>query len=94
MKFRSIYLILSVTVLVKVDASLSDYFTSVGEFFGYAKTKDLKTGDVYQKRIPYEVTAVDQKFISEAAKLTGIALSDLDSCQHRVSIRTADVYRL
>lgn len=77
-------LIVTLIYLVSVEASsFSDYFKQISEYFGYGQTSDLQAEDFYN-RIPYEVSAVDEKFISEAAKLTGVVLSELDTCQQRV----------
>lgn len=75
---------LILTYLVTVNASLTSYFQQLGKYFGYGDTAGSEIEDFYNKRIPYEVSTADEKFISEAAKLTGLALSELDSCQHRV----------
>ena len=36
--------------------------------------------------IPFELTVADEKFISDAQKYTDLSLSELDVCQHKVSI--------
>lgn len=68
------------------DAFVSDYFKGVTDFFGFNKeqTTETTTGE-FDRGVLYEVSIVDEKFISEAAKLTGVALSELDKCQQRVS---------
>lgn len=70
--------------LVSANGSFGSYFQQIGKYFGYGQTSELELEDIYNKRIPYEVSASDEKFISEAVKLTGVALSELDSCQQRV----------
>lgn len=44
-----------------------------------------KVGDAPVVKVPFEVTAEDEKFLQEAKKYTNLKLSDLDSCQHHVS---------
>lgn len=74
------------TFLVSANASFTNYFQQLGKYFGYGQTDELEPKDIYTKRIPYEVSASDEKFIAEAAKLTTqVGLSELDSCQHRVN---------
>lgn len=77
------------TILVSANAQFNNYFQQLGRYFGYGKTSDLEVKDIYAKRIPYEVSTADERFIAEAAKLTGVALTELDSCQHRVSVVSA-----
>ena len=36
--------------------------------------------------IPFELTVADEKFIADAQKYTDLSLSELDVCQHKVSI--------
>ena len=73
--------ILTVFQTQRVESSLIDY---VKNYFNYEEP-ETDVGE-FAQRIPYEVSTVDEKFISEAAKLTGVALSELDSCQQRVNI--------
>ncbi|KAJ8969351.1 hypothetical protein NQ317_016136 [Molorchus minor] len=73
--------------LVTVDAGLSDYINNIGAYFGYSKQISYDDGEVFSQRIPYEVSTVDDKFLAEAAKLTGVALSELDTCQQRVVLK-------
>lgn len=85
MKHTITHSLFLLTILVSAEAQLSNYFQQLGKYFGYGgETNDLETKDIYANRIPYEVSTADEKFISEAAKLTGVALSELDLCQHRV----------
>lgn len=86
MNIRFIQFLVLLTFLVNTNATLSGYFQQLGKYFGYCENSDLETKDFYNKRILYEVSSADEKFITEAAKLTGVALSELDSCQHRVRV--------
>lgn len=90
MKLRILDLCFLLTFLVSANAQFSSYLQQLGKYFGYGETNDLQSKDIYTKRIPYEVSTADEKFIAEAAKLTDVALSELDSCQHRVSITYLD----
>lgn len=45
-----------------------------------------KIGNVPDVTVPFEVKTEDEKFLQEAKKYTGLKMSDLDTCQHRVSI--------
>jgi len=45
-----------------------------------------KIGNVPAVTVPFEVATEDEKFLQEAQKYTSLKLSDLDTCQHRVSI--------
>lgn len=65
-------------------AGLNDYIKYYGKYFGYFPNEEVVN---FNQNIPYEVAKLDEKFISEAAKLTGIALSELDSCQQRVILK-------
>lgn len=85
MKLNVAYLILQIIYQASALGSVTDYLKSVGEYFGYHQTNDLNENE-FNNKIPYEVSTADEKFISEAAKLTGLALSELDSCQHRVRV--------
>ncbi|KAK9870481.1 hypothetical protein WA026_008039 [Henosepilachna vigintioctopunctata] len=68
-----------------VHGGFNDYIKDIREYFGYSGTKHIK--EDFTHNIPYEVSSLDEKFISEAAKLTGVALSQLDSCQQRVILK-------
>lgn len=64
---------------------MSEYMKGMSSFFGFNKEESTKTpSDEFNGEILYEVSTIDEKFISEAAKLTGVALSELDKCQQRV----------
>lgn len=68
------------------EAQLTVYFNSIGEYFGYRNPRqDAAVNDEFMHRIPYEVDTMDEKFLNEAASLTGVALSELDNCQQRVN---------
>ncbi|KAI4465757.1 protein gamete expressed 1 [Holotrichia oblita] len=70
------------------NAFVSEYFKGVTEFFGFNKEQPTEAivGE-FNKGVLYEVSTVDEKFISEAAKLTGVALSELDKCQQRIILQ-------
>lgn len=82
MKLFSVIELFAAVILV--DSTITDYFKPIGSFFGYSE--EVKTNEVidFQKKVPYQLSLTDEKFISEAVKLTGVTASDLDSCQHRV----------
>lgn len=73
--------------LYTVEAGFTDYITNVGSYFGFHNHNENKdeSGEFYNQKIPYEVSTTDEKFLNEAAKFTGVALTELDSCQQRVS---------
>lgn len=85
MKCTLLHFLLPLTLLVNTNASFSSYIQQLGKYFGYDETTDLDSKDLYKKRILYEVSDTDEKFIAEAVKLTGVSMSELDSCQQRVS---------
>ncbi|RZC38000.1 brambleberry-like, partial [Asbolus verrucosus] len=64
----------------------SDYVKTIGSYFSFQEPENQVSGE-YTQKIPYEVSTVDEKFISEAAQLTGVALTELDSCQQRVVLK-------
>ena len=70
-------------LLLTVNASFLDWFWG-----GESEIQDqkLKIGEVPAVKIPFEVNTEDEKFLEEAKKYTSLKLSDLDSCQHHVSI--------
>lgn len=71
--------------LMPTDAFIDDYISGIRNYLGISKQSVEDTGtEIFERKVPYEVSAIDEKFISEAAKLTGVVLSELDSCQHRV----------
>lgn len=72
--------------VVSTEAFLSNYVTGIKNYFGITSQPDEEDIEIFQRKVPYEVSTIDEKFITEAAKLTGVVLSELDSCQHRVSI--------
>ncbi|CAH1982171.1 unnamed protein product [Acanthoscelides obtectus] len=82
---RALFLIVHLSVLFKVQSGFLDYVPGFASLFGGNEEKtELYKSDAFDKKIPYEVSMVDETFIKEAAKLTGVALSELDSCQQRV----------
>lgn len=70
--------------IINSEAFLTDYISGIQNYFGIHNQYEEEITDVYERKVPYEVFTADEKFISEAAKLTGVVLSELDSCQHRV----------
>lgn len=71
--------------IVTTEAFINDYISGIKNYFGIHNQYEEEVTDIYERKIPYEVSTTDEKFISEAAKLTGVVLSELDSCQHRVT---------
>lgn len=73
---------------VSVEAALTEYFTSFVSLFGYGdeeNNEQVNSVQEFKQTIPYEVSSADENFISKAIELTGVAISPLDTCQHRVS---------
>ncbi|XP_060517892.1 protein brambleberry-like [Cylas formicarius] len=68
------------------NGAVYDYLTSVKNYFGYNGGNENSAAE-FSQTVPYEVSTVDQKFIEEAVKLTGVAISELDSCQQRVILK-------
>ncbi|KAF5277719.1 hypothetical protein FQR65_LT03699 [Abscondita terminalis] len=81
--------ILLLALLHNVNCEFYQYLKSVGSYFGYGKeeSNERSSDDMLGRIVPYEISVSDEKFISEAAKLTGVALSKLDTCQHRVVLK-------
>lgn len=79
--------LLLISQLCTVESSLKDYINGISTYFGYTTGPSMQetTENEITHRIPYEVSTLDEKFISEAVKLTGVTISELDSCQQRVS---------
>lgn len=72
-------------LVMGTDAFLNDYVSGIKSYLGMNNEHlDEDNDEVFQRKVPYEVSTIDEKFLSEAAKLTGVVLSELDSCQHRV----------
>jgi hypothetical protein len=65
------------------DTSILDWLWSGSQ--DNASTRP-KIDNVPVVTVPFEVTTEDEKFLQEAKKYTGLKLSDLDTCQHHVSI--------
>ena len=79
------YLILIFSIR-SCNGEIFDFVNVVGNFLGYnSKDQDIDGDSKFENKIPYEVSTLDENFIAEAAKLSGTTLSQLDSCQHRVS---------
>lgn len=78
--------LLVLTLLFKniTATSWSDYLINVKNYFNYETSESVSLSEDQIPKVPYEVSTTDEKFISEAFKLTGVALSELDSCQQRV----------
>jgi hypothetical protein len=74
---KALMLYLFISLIRSGDASVLDWF------WGGAGP-NLKTGDVPNVKVPFEITIEDEKFLQEARKYTSFKLSDLDDCQHRV----------
>lgn len=84
MKMKLLQVISILIILFKVEASFVDYLNSA---FSFLHTKEAPRANElidFQKKVPYELSLTDEKFIAEAIKLTGVGASELDSCQHRV----------
>ncbi|CAG9859936.1 unnamed protein product [Phyllotreta striolata] len=81
------YLIAYLLIFININLVLCNIFQTVGNYLGF-KTQDNEVEtDLFELKVPYEVSTIDENFIKEAAKLTGLALSELDSCQHRVVLK-------
>jgi hypothetical protein len=65
------------------DTSILDWLWSGSQ--DNASTRP-KIDSVSVVTVPFEVATEDEKFLQEAKKYTGLKLSDLDTCQHHVSI--------
>ncbi|KAJ8939936.1 hypothetical protein NQ318_007864 [Aromia moschata] len=84
--FKYIFGVYVLILFNPVQCSLSDYINSIGSYFGFQQGGDDAV-EIYDQNIPYEVSTIDDKFLAEAAQLTGVALSELDSCQQRVVLK-------
>lgn len=72
-------------ILINVTCgSILDYIPLGKSLFGNSEITDGNTNELSTQKVPYEVEVTDEKFIEQAAKFTGVSLSDLDKCQHRV----------
>lgn len=75
---------------IGTNALINDYIFKISGYLGYnsaGKNEIDSKSNEFDQNVPYEVSIIDQKFISEAAKLTGVSLSELDSCQQRVVLK-------
>lgn len=79
------YLVL-IFLIHSCSGEIFGFVNMVSNFLGYnSKDQDVDADSKFENKIPYEVSRLDENFITEAAKLSGMTLSQLDSCQHRVS---------
>lgn len=85
------FVLLIVYIFCDVNGIFLDYVKNIGASLGlpnYSSVEDHETAvEGFDNEIPYEVSLTDEKFIAEAIKLTGVAVSELDSCQHRVILK-------
>ncbi|KRT86824.1 hypothetical protein AMK59_1263 [Oryctes borbonicus] len=85
--YKISYLIIYISLTCS-NAFVSNYVKGITDFFGFNKEQSTETTiDGFNKGVLYEVSTVDEKFISEAAKITGVALSELDKCQQRIILQ-------
>jgi hypothetical protein len=82
--FKTWVLYLLILLVRTGDTSFLDWVWSSGSQDD-ASTRP-KIGSVPVVTVPFEVTTEDEKFLQEAKKYTSLKLSDLDTCQHHVSI--------
>lgn len=47
---------------------------------------DVDSDVAVSAKIPFELKSTDEKFLVEAAAYTSLQLSELDVCQHKVSL--------
>lgn len=87
MTWRVFTILIYLNCVLLGRADIIDYISGIKNYFGYKQETENFETEIYEKKIPYEVSEIDHSFINEAAKLTGVALSELDSCQHRVRIQ-------
>ncbi|KAL3282470.1 hypothetical protein HHI36_005653 [Cryptolaemus montrouzieri] len=85
LKFSYLLIVILFGKCGETHGGLHNYIKDIGKYFGYSLSEN--SGEEYNLNIPYEVSTMDEKFISEAAKLTGVALSELDSCQQKVILK-------
>lgn len=82
------YIVISIIFLNRpVEADVGQFFTNIQSYFWGTQDVSTELDPDFNYRIPYELSPVDEKFIAEAAKLTGVELSRLDSCQHAVVLK-------
>lgn len=82
--FNNLFVVLFITLIsVTRGQSIFDYIPFGKSLFGYSDGSE-NSRELSLQKVPYEVEVTDEKFIEEAAKFTGVSLSDLDKCQHRV----------
>lgn len=82
--FNNLLVVLFITLISMARAqSIFDYIPFGKALFGYSDGSE-NSRELSLQKVPYEVEVTDEKFIEQAAKFTGVSLSDLDKCQHRV----------
>ncbi|XP_028131552.2 protein brambleberry-like isoform X2 [Diabrotica virgifera virgifera] len=66
-----------------------NWIKDIGTFLSFQQEQpeNNENLEIYQQKIPYEISTADENFLKEAAKLTDLVLSELDSCQHRVILK-------
>ncbi|XP_072376483.1 protein brambleberry-like [Diabrotica undecimpunctata] len=66
-----------------------NWIKDIGTFLSFKQEhpENNENLEIYQQKIPYEISSTDENFLKEAAKLTDLVLSELDSCQHRVILK-------
>ncbi|XP_065163475.1 protein brambleberry-like [Atheta coriaria] len=83
-----IFILTLVLAAGSAHGGLTDYLNGVKTYFGYDSTENQVEGfEGFETKIPYEVAPADEKFISQAIELTGVAVSELDACQHRLILK-------
>ncbi|XP_023025731.1 protein brambleberry [Leptinotarsa decemlineata] len=82
-----IWFLIILSSLTPGNALFDNLFTGIRSYFHNEGPMEDYQEEMYNQKIPYEVSTTDEKFLSEAAKLTGVALTDLDSCQQRVVLK-------
>ncbi|XP_057651120.1 protein brambleberry-like isoform X1 [Diorhabda carinulata] len=88
MKSTTYYICFYLYIGLNTHLALSNWIADIGKYLGYSQQQNNGEGtEIYQQSIPYEVSTTDESFIKEAAKLTDLALSELDTCQHRVVLK-------
>lgn len=85
--YKCLHLFCLFVLIKQSNCSFFDYIPSIGDsvkksWFGW----DEKSTELSLQKVPYEIEVTDEKFIEQAAKFTGVSLSELDKCQHRVRI--------
>lgn len=85
--YYTLYLFMFNAFAINESASVFDYLPTFANSWFETSDKRSENAELQaMQKVPYEVAVVDEKFIEQAAKYTGVALSELDKCQHRVRI--------